>query len=303
MNFSWIFGILAGVIILGIALYATSSLVETEGKIAETEIAKQLGILLNPLETGLEEASYAVIKMPIETQIINRCRTHGNFGKQIIVTNEKRKIGGLEEEGEEISFFNKYIFSQEIEEGENLYLIMKPFKMPYKIGDLVFASANDYCFVNSPNKIMEEINDLNPKHIFQKESLEDCPFGSKSVCFGNIENCDIEVNTGGKYVTKNSETVYYEDSLIYGAIFADSNIYECQVERLMKRNAELAYLYAAKSNFLEGKGCTSNLEVELLNFASTLQFEEEDNSLKLNEISNIAENLENRNEKLECELF
>ena len=303
MNFAWIFGILVGATILGIALYATTGLIETEGKITETEIAKQLGILLNPLETGLEEASYAVINLPIETQIINRCRTHGNFGKQIIVTNERRGVGGLGEEGEEISFFNKYIFSQEIEEGEKLYLIMKPLEMPYKIADMVFASAGDYCFVNSPSKIMEEIDGLNPKHIFQEENLEDCTFGSRSVCFGNVAGCDIEVNTGGNYVTKNGETVYYEGSLIYGAIFADSDIYECQVERLMKRNAELAYLYAEKSNFLSGKGCSSNLGAELLNFASLLQFGEEDNSLKLLEISNIAENLEERNDLLECELF
>jgi len=303
MNFAWIFGILVGAIILGIALYATTGLIETEGKIGETEIAKQLGILLNPLETGLEEASYAVITLPIETQVINRCRTFGNFGKQIIVTNERNQIGGLGEEGEEISFFNKYIFSQEIEEGKNLHLIMKPLKMPYKIADMVFASAENYCFVNPPSDILEEIDDLNPSHIFQEENLEDCLQENKIVCFGNGEECDIEVNLGGNYVTKNGKTIYYEDSLIYGAIFADAEIYECQVERLMKRNAELAYLYAEKSNFLSGKGCSSNLGAELLNFATILQFEEDDTSAKLMEIVLVSENLEERNEDLECELF
>jgi len=304
MNFSWIFGILVGVVILSIAIYAAVNLVGTESKIAETEVAKQLGILLNPVETNLEEAGYAVINLPAETQVINRCRTHGNFGKQIIVTNERRGLGGFGEEGEEISFFNKYIFSREVEEGKNLYLIVKPFEMPYKIADLVFASASNYCFVDSPDDVSKEIGDLNPSHIsFSKDAIN-CPQGSEKVCFGSASGCNIEVNLQGQYVTKNGESVSYEGALLYGAIFAKPEIYECQVRRLMQRNAELAYLYADKTDFLSGKGCSSNLKLELLSFASELQFGKEDNSVtKLNNIYNTARNLEERNDLLECELF
>ena len=37
--------------------------------------------------------------------------------------------------------------------------------MPYKIADLVFASASNYCFVNPSNDVLEEIGDLNPAHV------------------------------------------------------------------------------------------------------------------------------------------
>ena len=304
MNFAWIFGILVGAVILAIAIFATVNLVGTESKISETEVAKQLGILLNPVETNLEEAGYAVINLPAETQIINRCRTHGSFGKQIIATNERKGIGGFGEEGEEISFFNKYIFSDEIEEGKNLYLIVKPFEMPYKIADLVFASASNYCFVNSPEDVSKEIGDLNPAHVSFSENAIDCSQESEKVCFGGASGCNIEVNLQGQYVTKEGESVSYEGALLYGAIFAKPEIYECQVRRLMQRNAELAYLYADKTDFLSGKGCSSNLKPELLSFASELQFEEEDSSVtKLNTIYTSAKILEDRNDLLECELF
>ena len=299
MNFSWIFGILVGVVILSIAIYAAVNLIGTESKIAETEVAKQLGILLNPIETNLEEAGYAVINLPAETQVINRCRTHGNFGKQIIVTNERRGLGGFGEEGEEISFFNKYIFSREVEEGKNLYLIVKPFEMPYKIADLVFASASNYCFINSPSEIEKEIEDLNPAHVFLSDSVVNCSENSKKVCFGEASGCEIEVNELGKHVTKDGKSVSYEGSLIYGAIFSEPEIYECQVDRLMKRNSELAYLYADKTEFLSGKGCPSNLKPELLSFASLVQSD----SSTISSIYNAAKTLEDRNDLLECELF
>jgi len=302
MNFAWIFGIIVGAVILVLALYATTSLIKTEDKISETKTATQLGILINPLETGLEEASYAKITLPVDTQIYNKCRDVGNFGKQIISVNENKGLGDRNSRGEEISFFNKYIFSKSVEEGKELHLIIKPLEMPYKVADMVFLSAENYCFVNPPSEIGEEIDDLNPEHIYQNDSLDKCPSGSVSVCFGG-ENCDIVVNSLSKLVTKNGESVYYEDSLIYGAIFADKEIYECQVRRLMKRNAELAYLYIDKSRFLSRKGCSSNLETDLENFVSLLSFSGEDNSDKLGNISEKSRDLKIKNEKLTCELF
>ena len=303
MNFALIFGIIVGAIILVIAIYATTSLIDTEVIASETEVAKRLGILTTPLETGLEESSYALIKLPFETQIINDCKKYGSFGKQILSIKEKRGVGPSEASGEKISFFNKYIFSKHVEEGEELELIIKPLEMPYKVADMIFAFSGKYCFVDTPSDISEEIYDLNPKNIFQNDSVDNCPSESEIVCFEGGSNCDIEINPSLESVEKDGETVYYVDDFIYGAIFAEPEIYECQVERLMKRNAELAYLYAEKSNFLNGKGCSSNLGAELLSFASNLNFEEGDDSRKLVGIKNGAKNLRKRNDKLECEIF
>ena len=151
--------------------------------------------------------------------------------------------------------------------------------------------------------MIEEIEDLNPAHVSFSDVAEDCLEDNEMVCFGGAGGCNIEVNELGNYVTKNGKTVYYEGPLIYGAIFSESEIYECQVERLMQRNAELAYLYADKTEFLSGKGCPSNLKPELLSFASELQFEEGDTSSKLTSIYDASKILESRNELLKCELF
>jgi len=300
-SFAWIFAIIVGATIIFLAIFAATSLIGSSRQEINTEVAAQLGILLNPIETNLETGKYSLIELPDETRFFNTCRNVGNFGSQGISTSVKRGIGEeFQDNGIEVSFFNKYIFSQSLEQGENLHVFSKPLKMPYKIADLVFLSSDDYCFVNPPIDIENEINSLSPGNINVSSSSSGCSRNSKIVCFVS-SGCDINVNLDSKSVSKIGQPeVTYEGELIYGAIFADSGIYECQVQRLMKRAGELAHVYAGKTEYLSAQGCSTNMQSDLIEYASLTNIK---SSKELLFVAESSEELRRKNERLNCRLF
>ncbi|NCO11650.1 hypothetical protein GW924_03540, partial [Candidatus Pacearchaeota archaeon] len=128
------------------------------------------------------------------------------------------------------------------------------------------------------------------------ESLEKCKPESIKVCFSSFDrDCDKKVSQ------TDVDGLYYEEGLVYAAIFSDAEVYECQVRRLIKRTSELAEIYAKKSEFLAGKGCSSNLAGDLGRYSSLLgEFE---NSGDLRVVKSNSEEIEDKNERLSCELF
>jgi len=107
-------------------------------------------------------------------------------------------------------------------------------------------------------------------------------------------------------VRKNGKEVYYgvidEDyTFLYGAIFSDSSIYECQVKRLMKRATNLALLYKSKSEMLGSSGCGSSLQASLMQYAqATSAFKD---SKDISQILLTSKQLGVENEALSCPLF
>lgn len=301
-SFAWLFAIIAGAAIIFLAIYATTSIIRTERTSIDSQTAKQLGILLNPIETGLETAKEASIVFPAETRIYNTCKDSGNFGYQGIKTSGKSGIGQeFQPPGAESIFYNKYLFSESIMQSKKIILFSKAFEMPFKIANLIFAWADSYCFINPTAEIEEEINSLSLENINITSSISDCRPNYKKVCFSLAdEDCDIIVYPDTKSVRKNRKTVYYEGALVYGAIFADPEIYECQIKRLMKRASELSSLYAAKTDFLSAKGCSSDLSSSLIAYSSILRI---NNSRSLSLIQSSSQQIEAQNEILACKLF
>ena len=187
----------------------------------------------------------------------------------------------------------------------------KPFEMPFKIADLIFlwGDKKNYCFVGESSKIAEEINAVKPKNLIIENSTQRCnPKTDNIVCFnspGSVKSSDCYANVDevGKKVTKKGQTVYYEGSLLYGAIFADSQIYECQVKRLMKRASELSLLFLAKNTYTSPKngGCGSALQPLLSNYANSTIIKD---SSELREIAVFSERLMEANDALgTCKIF
>jgi hypothetical protein len=309
-SFGWMFAIIVGAVIIFLAIYATTRLVNTERNIQDTEIGKELGIILNPIETNLESGKKAKIVMSVETRLYNNCFERGNFGRQELSIATKSGIGETwKDPGEASSFINKYIFSSGRIQGNKYRVFAKPFEFPFKVADLIFiwSENENYCFVNAPREIKEEIENLQLEGINLSESVGNCQTGRKIVCF-NSGGCDIDVSlTGsrtlrGSVKKKFSDLVYFDNlGLLYGAIFSDSEIYECQVKRLMKKSSELALLYYSKSLFLTSKGCASGLETELVNFANKTY--SVSNSLNLRDLSTLSETMGRKNNDLLCKLF
>ena len=298
ISFTWLFAIIVGVFILFLAIFAVTKIMETGQTAISAKGAKEIGILLNPLETGFETAKSTFIVLPVESRIYNQCDDYGTFGRQIIELSQKSFDKWVDTDVE-VSFQNKYIFSEKYIEGKKFYLFSKPFEFPFKISDLVYitSSENEYCFIDAPEEIEDEVSSLNQANLLVKN----CSANSIKVCFSG-GSCSIDVDYGNKYVKKNGERMYFEgDSLMYSAIFSDKKVYECQLKRLMKRAEQLSLLYINKLEFVERVGCHSNLKPDLLEFGSlTKKLESSGN---MGYIAKVAEEINDKNELAECRLW
>ncbi len=297
ISFGWLFAIIVGATILVLAIYGATKIIKTGQQEGQAVGAKELGILLNPLETGFESASSTPLQLRIETRIFNSCSTSGNFGKQGIQTSEfsfnKWTLPGVES-----NFENKYIFSDNPAEGKKFYIFSKPFEFPFKVSDLIYLTSENekFCFDNAPEDIEEEISQLAQANLVL--DCKDKPEYTK-VCFNSGANCNINVNYNSKYVQKKQEKIYFEeDALMYGAIFSEPEIYKCQVERLMKRTKQLAEIYLEKELLVSQKNCESNLAGDLNSLIGSL--ENAKDYRIINSVSDLVEDIKEKNNYNEC---
>ena len=302
-SFTWLFVILVGLAIIFIALYVSSNLLDTSANEYQTQTAAELGALLNPLETSLASQASYTITLPEETRIYNRCYPDGAFGVQEIRTSVRSGLGKeWPTPGGPHSFSNKYLFSSNVVQGSKLHFFVVPLNMPYKVGDVIVLYDRPYCMVAPPRAIEEDIQSLGMELINVSETKSACPRDSLTVCFDG-SRCDINVQIVGDglsgIVTKNKTSMNYYGSLIYGAIFSDPVLYDCQTMRLRKRAAYLAELYEGKSAILSSEGCSSGMESDLRVYGATLL----DSRKTLGEIGAYSDSLMEANDKLSCSLF
>jgi len=265
VSFGWLFAIIVGAFILFLAIYGVTKLIKTEGTIQTTKTSKDIGILLNPLETGFESARTSSISFPTDTRIYNKCSIEGNFGNQGIEV-EQKSFNKWSKTDITVQFQNKYIFSESYVEGKTFYLFSKPLEFPFKVTDLIYIipEGKEYCFVDAPAKIQKEILDIQQNNI----KVNNCSSQSIKICFDEI-NCEINVDYENDFVEKNNSRFYFEsDALMYAAIFSDKSTYECQVKRVMKRLEKLSNIYAEKSVIMTSRGCDIDLSSQLNNLGS-----------------------------------
>mgnify|MGYP001569991804 CR=1 FL=1 len=307
-TFSWIFAIIAGAVILGAAIYITTQLIDSSDVQRDTLVAGEIANLLNPIQTNLEDNKYSVINFATDTKVYNECSTQGSFGVQRLSTASKTRDQWSDESVRK-SVYDKYLFSREVEETEDkrLHIMVNPLVAPFKIGDIISIYGAKYCFVNPSNSVEDLVNDLSVDGkqdigINITTSINNCERNVTTVCFNRI-GCDINVNTQSEVVTKDGNDMYYEgDSLMLAAIFSDYEIYECQIERLMKRATELGVVYSKKAVYIEGSGCPNNLVSDLQSFVLVANVTSSRDFAR--QVIPIAEDLERRNNALgSCKVF
>lgn len=320
-SFNWIFALIVGVSVIFLAIYTATNLIDTKRTEKDTVRAKEIGILLTPLETGLEQSKLATISLPEGTRLVNNCSTEEPFGKQQLSAFTRSGVGKKWQpiSGATSTFRNKYLFSDdELLAEQEIYLFAKPFEFPYKVADIIMAwpDTEKYCFVFSGNagvqrKIKEELSDIKPTNVSSVTSSSECSEGAITVCFDSTV-CEINILTSQKKVLKESQNLYYEEStdvnnkytLLFAAIFSDPAVYECQIKRIAERASNIATLYSMKSNYLTPKGCGSApvLPMALSSFkneADSLSSSQDLNSLYINAIA-----LKSKNENLwPCKVF
>lgn len=271
ISFSWIFAVCAGIIIVFLAVFISSKIMKTGQETVSAKTGKEIQILLNPLETDFEDAQSTFMSLSVETRINNVCeKNYGLFGRQGIGIDQKN-YNKWTQTKTKVYAENKYIFSNKSVEGKSFFIFSKPLNFPFKTADLFYfiPTNKNYCFVNTPQDILEELSYFNNQTPIKTQN---CSEEDILVCFGGNPVCDINViqELKGGYVVKNNIKTYFNGlsqenyALMYAAIFSDKQIYECQVQRLMSRVSELALVYSNKEENLEKIGCDGSLGEDLM---------------------------------------
>ena len=297
MSFNWIFAIIAGAVILLLAVYGASRIIDTGKDVIHTESAARLIALLDSAEAGIASGSSDMIEFKVDTRTQYTCSDEGVFWKQTVAFSQET-FGKLDEPKNAVPVVNKYVFSENNLNG-NIYIFSKPFFMPFKVADLIFISSEDYCFAGAPRDIEKNVEGLGNVEAIDLLDENDCE-GIK-VCFLGrtsypFDSCDINVRALDNnlfekgYIEKGSDQVYYVDSLLYGAIFSSPEIYECNVKRLMKKLNVLAEVYLQKISVIHcGETMRGNL-IDLVMKAEVL-----DSSGSLVALSLSADKIESKN--------
>jgi len=302
-DFVWLFAIIAGGVILVLAIYGALQAGSSQRFITDTEVAKTISILTNPMQASFSEGSFGQILFKQETRINNIC-LDGGFGENKISVSTKSNVGepwGIP--GVETKVVNKYIFSTEKDSGEIYHVFSKPFYFPYKVADLTFITTENYCFINAPDKIADEVSNI--KNI----NATGCNFeNALRVCFGSGSTCDINVYgtcTGfcdtifdEGTVSKKGSEMKYVGNLMYGAIFSDKTVYNCNVNRLMYRTGKIAEGLTSKSDLMNARNCNTNLKGEVASWSDRTINSTFENLLTLN-----YGNLDKRNDGEICGLW
>ena len=165
-SFTWLFAVIVGAVILVLAIYAATKVISTGGEGTSVAAAKEIGVLLNPLETSFQEGTTTSFSVPTDTRIYNGCDNSSGFGKQKISTAQK-SFGKFSEPSAAVSFQNKNIFSNKTEEGKTFYVFSKPFDFPFKVADVIYLSSADnrYCFIDAPESIKDELTELKQENL------------------------------------------------------------------------------------------------------------------------------------------
>src|SRR5271157_2210260 len=159
ISFAGLFAIIAGTIIVILAIFVATKVINLGQQEVGASSQAELGALLNPLETGYENGEVTTLSFPADSRIYNQCSSIGIFGEQIISVSQQN-FGQWPVPTSGTAFQDKYIFSDNVSEGQNFILFSKPFDFPFKIADLIYLtpSSENYCFVNPPAAISNELS-------------------------------------------------------------------------------------------------------------------------------------------------
>ena len=292
-SFVWIFALVVGGAILFLAIYGAMQAGDTASIRSNTETAKSIAILTDPLQAGFSDGSFGRISFKENTKINNICNSN-EFGNNIIsVAVQSGKNDEWSLAGSGITVSNKYIFSSEADSGKDFYVFSKPFYFPYKVADLTFLILDNYCFVGANDDVADEIIGLNMPNI----EIENCTLpNSIRVCFSSNEDCDITVDN--RRVEKGSDEMEYVGNLMYAAIFSDKDIYNCNVERLKYRAAQIAEEFSQKADLMSSRGCGTSMAGSLKGWSIILN-----NSNSLVALESEADELDKMNENSLCRVW
>lgn len=317
MQFAWIFSVIVGALFLFLAFYFVGTTLLRQNYEQSTIQAQSMDILMNPFSYlgSIGATTYKPLELSKKSEINLECSlsSSSDLGyNKITIKGEKEKEFGVPK-----TVYDKYIFSQKIIEGKKFNALSKPFKMPWRVADIIIIWPYDekYCFINARSDIKDELSNdsstsLNVTNIFFKKYSRSCPPDSIKVCFSGSGSCDIKVNRdpSQKSVEKKGKTVYYigdNNALLYAAIFSDSNIYNCNLKRLASRLSHEIDVYSIKARDLSSRHCRDSFDLQSLKSTAGSIKKNTGTITKgqLSSLENAAQTLERENNIADCSLF
>lgn len=316
LQFGWIFAVIVGAVILFLAFYFVGQLM-MEGRIeSETVSARSLDIVLMPLSHfgELGAVTAYLLKLPQTSKIELSCELPSSFnplGSNSILLVAEQKEAGV---GIPKKVYDKYLFGENLNKTpkKRFQSLTKSVEMPWRIVDLtmLWPADRNYCFVSAPDRIEQELGDAITGLNISSISFDETDCNGANVCFKPGTNCDVEVSNsqqeGTGIVTKKlpgkpRESLNYAgDALMYAAIFSDSEIYNCNLQRIGKRLELEIEVYEKKAKILTVEGCPT---VPLSDFKALVANTDLDFSSKLPQIWLKAKGIKQRNNYAECKLF
>lgn len=315
MEFSWIFAVIVGAIILFLAFYFVGTNLLSKHYEQATIEAQSLDIILNPFSQfgEIKELDSRPLSLPQKSTITFSCSEPTT---QSLGTNEITIISKTER-GIPRVVYDKYIFVEQQLETKKFQALSAPFEMPWRVAEIIILWPYDkaYCFINSPQFIKDSLGNesstgLNISSIY----FDNCPESSIRVCFARGTatgtNCDIRVSIqysadlGHKGSTlKQGSTFYFaSDALMYASIFSDKKIYDCNLKRLASRLYSEASIYEEKTKALLQRGCSVSFNLVALKQAS-LELSSSVSESRLNQLWQVANQLKQQNNMASCSLF
>jgi hypothetical protein len=311
-NFEWLFALIAGGMILMLAVYGAvrfSGVFKTQ---SDSELAKKIAIIVDPMQAGFAEGKSSIIEFNQETRINNRCENEEYGSNRISVSTKSGDKWG--ENGAETIVKNKYLFTSQVS-GKKFVVFSKPFLLGFKISDLLFVTSEKFCLINPPKEIESEIESFRIDNF--KLNKDNCEDSRIRVCFdkssgssncnitiyGTCTSCENEYDLG--FVEKAGQRFYYVGDLLYGAIVSDYSTYNCNVKRLFYRASTIAQIYKEKGELMSIRSCFSNLGPQLDLFSETMEsaskLQRFDSSIY--SIYLLAKELDNKNKLETCEVW
>jgi len=89
----------------------------------------------------------------------------------------------------------------------------------------------------------------------------------------------------------------YVGNLMYGAIFSDKLVYDCNVRRLMYRAAKISEGFSKKTDIMDARGCNTNLKADLIFWGGSTINASSDNLIGLRQMADV---MNKKNERELC---
>ncbi len=229
-QFSWIFIIVAGSIILGFFVMFAFKYVALQ---SQKENAKLSSGIYNELYTLQKSGFKTETDIPLFTD------------KEITITCDKFQLGNFAPE----SLSREFIFSPSKMTTNKINLWMMGWDYPFRISNFFYLTSNEEYFLVYDSSSEEFVKSLRfPKNFNVKVTNVESSKG-KNIYFKNSnKGVSIPANESGYLKIDGKQYPYFGLPMLYGAIFSDN--YGCILDRALEKYRIIIDIYSEKAEML-----------------------------------------------------